>query len=31
MLPAIEDNFNRAKEFLIAEDWIYKNIKIVGL
>jgi hypothetical protein len=28
MLPAIHDNFNKAKEFLIAEDWIYKNTKI---
>jgi hypothetical protein len=28
MLPAITDNFNRAKEFLIAEDWIYNNTQI---
>lgn len=28
MLPSIKDNFERAKEFLIAEDWIYKNTKI---
>ncbi len=28
MLPAIKENFEKAKEFLIAEDWIYKNTKI---
>jgi hypothetical protein len=28
MLPAITENFEKAKEFLIAEDWIYKNTKI---
>ena len=28
MLPAINENFEKAKEFLIAEDWIYKNTNI---
>lgn len=28
MLPAIKENFEKAREFLIAEDWIYKNTKI---
>lgn len=28
MLPAIKENFEKAKEFLIAEDWIYENTKI---
>lgn len=28
MLPAIKENFKKAKEFLIAEDWIYNNTKI---
>jgi len=28
MLPIINENFKKAKEFLIAEDWIYKNTKI---
>lgn len=28
MLPAIQDNFERAKKYLIAEDWLYNNTKI---
>jgi hypothetical protein len=28
MLGAINENYEKAKEFLIAEDWIYKNTKI---
>jgi hypothetical protein len=28
MLPAIHDNFNRAKKYLIAEDWLYNNTEI---
>jgi hypothetical protein len=28
MLPAIKENFEKSKEFLIAEDWIYNNTKI---
>jgi hypothetical protein len=28
MLPAIKENFEKAKQFLIAEDWIYNNTKI---
>ena len=28
MLPAIKDNFERAKKYLIAEDWLYNNTKI---
>jgi hypothetical protein len=28
MLPAIKENFIKTKEFLIAEDWIYKNTNI---
>lgn len=31
MLPAIRENFELAKEYLIAEDWIYKNTKIFNL
>jgi hypothetical protein len=25
---SIKNNFEKAKEFLISEDWIYKNTKI---
>lgn len=28
MLPAINENYEKAKQFLIAEDWIYTNTKI---
>ena len=28
MLPAIQDNFERVKKYLIAEDWLYNNTKI---
>ncbi len=28
MLPAIKENFEKAKAFLIAEDWIYNNTNI---
>lgn len=28
MLPAIEENFEKAKKYLIAEDWIYENLLI---
>jgi hypothetical protein len=28
MLPAIQDNFERAKKYLIAEDWIHNNTQI---
>ncbi len=29
MLPAIKENFEKAKDFLIAEDWIYNNTNIL--
>jgi hypothetical protein len=28
MLPYIKENFDKAKEYLICEDWLYKNTKI---
>jgi hypothetical protein len=28
MIPAIKENFERSKDFLIAEDWIYNNTNI---
>ena len=28
MLPAIQENFEKAKNFLIAEDWIFKNTNV---
>jgi hypothetical protein len=29
MIPSIKENFERAKKFLIAEDWIYENTTIL--
>ena len=28
MLPAINDNFERAKKYLTSEDWLYSNSNI---
>ena len=28
MLPAIQDNFERAKKYLTSEDWLYRNTNI---
>ena len=28
MLPAINDNFERAKKYLTSEDWLYCNTNI---